>query len=81
MKDLAQGTQGQAVMTTYSQSYEEQATEARQALEKAKRQVAQQERALTQAQNQARNITNEDLSSARVMFGWFFATGDRKSVV
>lgn len=61
-----QVAQGQAVMTTYSQSYEEQATEARQALEKAKRQVAQQERALTQAQNQARNITNEDPSYAEV---------------
>lgn len=57
-----QVTQGQAVMTTYSQSYEEQATEARQVLEKAKRQVTQQERALTQAQNQAKNISKEDPS-------------------
>ena len=31
--------QGQAVMTTFSESYEEQATEARQALLKANRQV------------------------------------------
>lgn len=61
-----QVTQGQSVMTTYSQNYEEQATEARQALEKAQRQVTQQERTVTQAQNQARNVSNDDPSYAEL---------------
>ena len=52
--------QGQAVMTTYSQDYEEQVADARSALSKAQRQVTQQQQALTQAQNQLQKLTSTD---------------------
>ena len=52
--------QGQAVMTTFSESYEEQATEARQALAKANRQVGQQQQAVEQAQRQLAQLSRDD---------------------
>ncbi|WP_459774788.1 efflux RND transporter periplasmic adaptor subunit [Ligilactobacillus animalis] len=52
--------QDQAVMTTFSESYEEQATEARQALAKAQRQVNQQQQAVEQAQRQLAQLSRED---------------------